>query len=50
MQTFGGFGYAAEFQIERYFREARLLRVTPIGENMILSYLAEHALGLPKSY
>jgi acyl-CoA dehydrogenase len=50
MQTFGGFGYAAEFQIERYFREARLLRVTPVGENMILSYLAEHALGLPKSY
>jgi acyl-CoA dehydrogenase len=50
MQTFGGFGYAAEFQIERYFRESRLLRVTPVGENMILSYLAEHALGLPKSY
>jgi acyl-CoA dehydrogenase len=50
MQTFGGFGYAAEFQIERYFREARLLRVTPVGENMILSYLAEHTLGLPKSY
>lgn len=50
MQTFGGFGYAAEFQIERYFREARLLRVTPVGENMILSYLAEHVLGLPKSY
>lgn len=50
MQTFGGMGYAAEFQIERYFREARLLRVTPIGENMILAYLAEHVLGLPKSY
>lgn len=50
MQTFGGFGYAQEMQIERHFREARLLRVTPVGENMILSYLAEHALGLPKSY
>lgn len=50
MQTFGGFGYAAEYQIERYFREARLLRVTPIGENMILAYLAEHVLGLPKSF
>jgi acyl-CoA dehydrogenase len=50
MQTFGGFGYAAEMQVERYFREARLLRLTPVGENMILAYLAEHVLGLPKSY
>lgn len=50
LQTHGGFGYAAEMQVERYFREARLLRITPISENMILSYLAEHALGLPKSY
>ena len=50
MQTFGGFGYAAEMQVERYFREARLLRVTPVGENMILAYLAEHVLGLPKSF
>ncbi len=50
MQTHGGFGYAAEMHVERYFREARLLRITPISENMILSYLAEHVLGLPKSY
>lgn len=50
MQTHGGFGYAAEMHVERYFREARLLRITPISENMILSYLSEHVLGLPKSY
>lgn len=50
MQTHGGFGYAAEMHVERYFREARLLRITPISENMILSYLSEHLLGLPKSY
>jgi acyl-CoA dehydrogenase len=50
LQTLGGFGYASEFHVERYFREARLLRVTPISENMILAYLSEHKLGLPKSY
>jgi len=50
LQTHGGFGYAAEMHVERYFREARLMRITPISENMILSYLAEHSLGLPKSY
>ncbi len=50
LQTHGGFGYAVEMQVERYFREARLLRITPISENMILAYLSEHALGLPKSY
>jgi len=50
MQTLGGFGYAVEMQVERYFREARLLRITPISENMILSYLSEHVLELPKSY
>ena len=50
VQTLGGFGYAADMHVERYFREARLLRITPISENMILSYLSEHVLGLPKSY
>jgi acyl-CoA dehydrogenase len=50
LQTHGGMGYACEYHVERYFREARLLRVSPIGENMILSYLSEHVLGLPKSY
>lgn len=50
MQTHGGFGYASEYNVERYFREARMLRFTPISENMILAYLSEHVLKLPKSY
>ncbi|MWB78097.1 acyl-CoA dehydrogenase [Pseudooceanicola sp. 216_PA32_1] len=50
MQAMGGYGYASEFHVERYFREARLLRITPISENMILSYLGEQVLGMPKTY
>jgi acyl-CoA dehydrogenase len=50
VQTHGGFGFAEEFDIERKFRETRLYRVAPISTNMILSYLAEHVLGLPRSY
>lgn len=50
VQTHGGFGYACEFHVERYFREARLLRIAPISENLILAGLAEHVLGLPRSY
>jgi hypothetical protein len=50
VQTFGGFGFAEEYDIERKFREARLYQVAPISTNMILSYLAEHVLGLPRSY
>jgi acyl-CoA dehydrogenase len=50
IQTFGGFGFAEEFDIERKFREARLYQVAPISTNLILSYLAEHVLGLPRSY
>ncbi|MBP7340431.1 acyl-CoA dehydrogenase family protein [Niveispirillum sp.] len=50
MQTLGGYGYAAEFTIERLFREARLLRIAPISENIILAQIAEHVLGLPRSY
>jgi acyl-CoA dehydrogenase len=50
VQTHGGFGFAEEYDIERKFREARLYRVAPISTNMILSYLAEHVLGLPRSY
>lgn len=50
VQTLGGYGYAAEFHVERYFREARLLRIAPISENLILAGLAEHVLGLPRSY
>jgi acyl-CoA dehydrogenase len=50
IQTHGGFGFAAEYDIERKFREARLYQVAPISTNMILSYVAEHVLGLPRSY
>ncbi len=50
VQTHGGFGYAAEFVVERMFREARLMRIAPISENLILAQIAEHVLGLPRSY
>ncbi len=50
IQTHGGFGFAEEFDIERKFRETRLYQVAPISTNLILSYLAEHELGLPRSY
>src|SRR3954454_16413300 len=50
VQTFGGFGFAEEYDVERKFRETRLYQVAPISTSMILSYLAEHVLGLPRSY
>jgi acyl-CoA dehydrogenase len=50
LQTHGGFGFACEYDIERKFRETRLYQVAPISTNMIFSYVAEHVLGLPKSY
>jgi acyl-CoA dehydrogenase len=50
MQTHGGFAYAREYDIERKWREARVQRTAPISTNLILSYLAEHVLGLPRSY
>jgi acyl-CoA dehydrogenase len=50
LQTHGGFGFAEEFDIERKFRETRLYQTAPISTNLILSYLAEHVLGLPRSY
>jgi len=50
VQTHGGFGFAEEYDIERKFRETRLYQVAPISTNMILSYIAEHVLGLPRSY
>ena len=50
MQTHGGFGFAEEYDIERKFRETRLYRIAPVSTNLILSYLAEHVLGLPRSY
>jgi acyl-CoA dehydrogenase len=50
VQTFGGFGFAEEYDIERKFRETRLYQVAPISTNLILSYVAEHVLGMPRSY
>jgi acyl-CoA dehydrogenase len=50
LQTHGGFGFAAEYDVERKFRENRLYLVAPISTNLILSYLAEHVLGLPRSF
>jgi acyl-CoA dehydrogenase len=50
VQTFGGFGFAEDYDIERKFRETRLYQVAPISTNMILAYVAEHVLGLPRSY
>ena len=50
LQTHGGFGFAAEYDVERKFRETRLYLVAPISTNLILSYIAEHVLGLPRSF
>jgi acyl-CoA dehydrogenase len=50
LQTYGGFGFAKEYDIERKWRETRLYRTAPISSNMILAYVAQHVLGLPRSY
>ena len=50
MQTLGGFGYASEYDVERYWREVRLMRIAPISQELVMSYVAEHVLGLPRSY
>jgi acyl-CoA dehydrogenase len=50
MQTHGGFGYASEYDIDRYWKEARLMRLAPVPQEMVLNYVAEHVLGLPRSY
>jgi alkylation response protein AidB-like acyl-CoA dehydrogenase len=50
VQTFGGFGYAREFYVERLWREVRLYKIAPVSQQMALNYLAEHVLGLPRSY
>lgn len=50
LQTFGGFGYAREYDVERKWREARLTQIAPVSTNMILAYLGEHVLGMPRSY
>lgn len=50
LQTHGGMGYASEYHVERYFREARLLRLAPISQELVLAYLGSRVLGLPRSY
>ena len=50
LQTYGGYGLAADYDIERKFRETRLYQIAPISTNLILSYIAEHVLGLPRSF
>ena len=50
VQTLGGFGYAAEYDVSRYFTEARLMLLAPLPQEMVLNHVAEHVLGLPRSY
>jgi acyl-CoA dehydrogenase len=50
VQTHGGMGYAREYHVERYFREARLMRLAPVSQEMVLNYVSRHVLGLPRSY
>ena len=50
VQTLGGMGYAVEHDVERYFREARLLRIAPVTQEMTLNFVAQKVLGLPRSY
>jgi acyl-CoA dehydrogenase len=50
IQTHGGMGYAREYHVERYFRESRILRLAPVSQEMVLNYVSQHVLGLPKSY
>jgi len=50
MQTFGGFGFAREYHVERRWREARIQRTAPISTNLVLAYIGEHVLGMPRSY
>jgi alkylation response protein AidB-like acyl-CoA dehydrogenase len=50
LQTHGGFGFAEEYDVERKFRETRLYQVAPVSTNLVLSYIAEHVLGLPRSF
>ena len=50
MQTHGGYGYAKEYDVERYWREARLMKIAPVTQEMVLNFVATKVLGLPKSY
>jgi acyl-CoA dehydrogenase len=46
----GGMGYSEEYHVSRYFRESRLMKIAPVSQEMILNFLGEHVLGLPRSY
>ena len=50
MQVHGGYGYIKDYDVERYWREVRLFRIAPISQEMVMNYVAEHVLGLPRSY
>ena len=50
LQTHGGMGYSEEYHVARYFREARLMKIAPVSQEMILNFLGSHVLGLPRSY
>ena len=50
MQAHGGYGYIKDYDVERYWREIRLFRIAPISQEMVLNYVGEHVLGLPRSY
>jgi acyl-CoA dehydrogenase len=50
MQTHGGFGYADEYDVGRYWTESRLMKIAPISQEMVLNFVSEHVLGLPRSY
>jgi acyl-CoA dehydrogenase len=50
VQTYGGFGFAEEYDVERKFRETRLYSIAPVSNNLVLAYLGQHVLGLPRSY
>lgn len=50
LSAHGGYGYSKEYHVERYFREARLMRLAPVSQEMVLNYVSEHVLGLPRSY
>ena len=50
VQTLGGYGYVRDYDVERYFRECRLLKIAPVSQEMVLNSISEHVLGLPRSY
>jgi acyl-CoA dehydrogenase len=50
MQTFGGYGYTIDYDVERWWREVNLIRLAPVTHQMALAFIGEHVLGLPKSY